>query len=221
MYESIIPVLDNDWVMFYHPCWPINKLQAVCDLEECLARCRDLAFRFGLDLERWPPGERYHAARLVRVNWIYNRLAQEPIRKPILAHKEGDKIVVDCGDTRLMALRLHDTNSTVGVIITDRVHQRGNWHGWIPITSDQELRKHTGFAVDAGILVRTRPIDHALEWLEIGDETTAHHLHDYDQRIRMMQRYLRTKDHRFLWDESWVKTPINWRDLDQDHPTKS
>lgn len=220
MYESIMTVLADGWMIFYHGRWPTGQLKPVCDLQRCLDQSNDLLDRYGLNLLRWPVAERYHAARLVRANWIYNRLPTEPIRKPLLVHAQDDDLVVDCGDTRLMALRLYDTHSQVAVVTTARAEHAGRYRAWVPITNDRDLLAHAGFHPDAEILVRTTS-DGAIEWLEIGDQSTAHHLHDFDQRLRMLQRHLDLQSHSFRFSESWVRSFINWQDADQDLLTSS
>lgn len=210
MYESIEPALANRWAMFYHAKWPIHMLTPVCDLPRCVEQCNRNLADFGKNLQDWPLGDRYQIARLLRVNWIYNRLDQEPIRKPILAHRVQDQFVVDCGDTRLMALGLKDPTSTIGVVIVDTIESADLYQDWIRIRTDQELREQTGFAPDAGILVRTSDLDHTIEWMEIGDMSTAHHLHDFDQRLAMMQNYLDSQIKDFRFDPLWAASAIDW-----------
>lgn len=196
--------------MFYHAKWPIHRLKPVCDLPQCVEQCNRNLAEYGRVLEHWPLGDRYQIARLLRVNWIYNRLPYEPIRKPILTHREQDDFVVDCGDSRLMALGLKDPAGTVGVIAIDAVGSDARYSDWIRIRTDHELREHTGFAPDAGILVRTSGADQAIEWMEIGDMSTAHHLHDLDQRLAMMQHYLHCQTRDFRFEERWAASTIDW-----------
>jgi len=108
-----------------------------------------------------------------------------------------------------MALALRDPASTVGVVVFDR-SRPSIYHDWIMITSDQDLRCRTGFAADADILVRMSE-DGAVEWMEIGDATTAHHLHDFDQRLSIMQGYLDNQSSDFEFDQDWVRANIIWQ----------
>lgn len=211
MYESLEEVLGDRWCMFYHAAWPIDRLTSVADLAQCLKRANENLDCLGPDLARWPPGDQDQIARLVWVNWIYTRLASEPIRKPILAHAQGHDLVVDCGDTRLMALRLHDPATTTAVIVTDSVDHAHLYQHWTRIANQKTLLDVTGFASDAFVGWTSGGEKQALVWLEIGDSSTAHHLHDQDQRVRMMQRYLDQKSPGFLFTEQWARMVIDWQ----------
>jgi hypothetical protein len=149
------------------------------------------------------------AARLMRANWIYQRLGSEAIRKPILAHQENNQLIVDCGDTRLMALNLLLDPGTVSVVVVVPISQAGEYSNWRQIHTNRDLIRATGFGRDAGIAVRVNT-DGRIEWLEIGDHTTAHHLHDVDQRVTMMQRYIDTQSNTFEFSVDWARSYINW-----------
>jgi hypothetical protein len=47
-------------------------------------------------------------------------------------------------------------------------------------------------------------------WLEIGDNSTAKHLHDINQKLNMMQQYLDQQADNFEFNISWAKQPIKW-----------
>jgi hypothetical protein len=49
----------------------------------------------------------------------------------------------------------------------------------------------------------------AIEWLEIGDNTTAHHLHSVDQRVAMMQNYM-DQNPDAVFSTEWARSYINW-----------
>jgi hypothetical protein len=149
------------------------------------------------------------AARLMRANWIYQRLGTEPIRKPILVHQEQNQLVVDCGDTRLMALNLLLDPGTVSVVIVVPVAQAKEYADWRQIHTNRDLMRATGFGRGAGIALRTGATG-AIEWLEIGDHTTAHHLHDVDQRVSMLQQYLNSMPDDFVFSTPWASTQIDW-----------
>lgn len=212
MYQSIQSALGDQWLMFFHPKWPVDLVRPVCDLASCLDQCNRTLSLLGPDVTTWPVGDQYQVARLLRLNWIHGRLDREPIRKPILVHGEGSHLVVDCGDTRVMALRLAGQRF-VSVVATDSVLAAARYQDWTPVRTDDDLRHHTGFSPDADIFLRVGQ-KQAIEWLEIGDETTAHHLHDFDQRIRMMKNYLLEQPSDFCFDEAWARTVIDWQDID-------
>jgi hypothetical protein len=167
----------------------------------------------GVVLSAWPAGLQDEVARLLWVNKFYQDLHREPIRKPILVHQQQEQYIVDCGDTRLMTLQLAGDAATVSVVITCLATAADQYREWQSITCDQDLIRLTGFDPDnASILVtRTPPgSDHALEWLEIGDASTVHHLHSIDLRISMMQRYLSTQDTNFEFSSDWARSAVDW-----------
>ena len=103
---TIEQALGAQWAMFYHPQWPVEDLLPVCTLEDSIERVNH-QLRRNRDLTTWDPAFQDEAARLLWVNWIYQRLGTEPIRKPVLVHEHDDTLMVDCGDTRLMSLKLN------------------------------------------------------------------------------------------------------------------
>lgn len=216
MYQSIEAVLGDRWLMFFHAQWPVDRVRPVCDLETCIEQCNRNLHTLGRDIKNWPPGDINQIARLLRVNWIYSRLDHEPIRKPILVHGQGQDLMVDCGDTRVMALKLAG-QQWLSVIATDHAHAGDRYGEWEVIRTNEDLRRHTGFAADAEIWLRAGKTQ-AVEWLEIGDQTTAHHLHDQDQRIRMMQAYLNKQPVDFRFDQQWARGFIDWTDADPTDP---
>lgn len=210
MYESIEQILGNKWVMFYHAAWPISRLTTVANLAQCVQRTNDNLDCLGRTLSQWPPGDQDQIARLVWVNWIYTRLPVEPIRKPILTHARGNDLVVDCGDTRLMALHLQDPANKTAVIVTDSTDRAHLYQHWTRIHNQIDLLEITGFSPDSFVGWTPGGDEQALTWLEIGDSSTAHHLHDQDQRVRMMQLYLDRQSADFRFAEHWAKSAIDW-----------
>jgi hypothetical protein len=163
------------------------------------------------NLDQWLPQHQDAIARLLWVNWIWQRLSIEPIRKPILVHVEHNDFVVDCGDTRLMALSLLSDDSKVSVVCTSKKELDSMFQAWARVRNNQDLIDATGFGPTAGIFLT--PSDHnshALSWLEIGDSTTSHHLHNVDLRVRMMQGYLDQQTKDFEFSEQWCKSLIDW-----------
>lgn len=210
MPDTISQALGTKWSMFYHPAWPIQQLRPVQTLagsiavvNQQLAHTRELA--------KWHPSFQDEAARLLWVNWIYQRLSHEPIRKPILAHWDEHGLKVDCGDTRLMALELFNPNSTVAVVITCKRTHEHRFELWQRIGAEQDLRQASGFDDQAHVLIRADS-EHCLSWLEIGDDTTAHHLHSVDQRLTMLQNYVDLQPATFEFSRAWAQSSISWED---------
>lgn len=159
----------------------------------------------GPNIAEWPWGDQDEATRLVRVNWIYQNLQQEPIRKPILIDHLHRVI---CGDTRLMALCLLKNLPTVSVVMFCPIHLQDQYDHWIRIHNNQDLIKAAKFEPGAQVLV---DINHdGICWLEIGDQSTAHHLHDHHTRVVMMTNYLKTQSADVEITTQWCTDPIDW-----------
>jgi hypothetical protein len=217
MYDVIKSALGDHHGMWYHAAWPRGLLRSVCEIDQSILRANHNLVRWGQDLDHWPPGDQHELARLLRANWIHSRLDREPIRKPVFAHREYEHFVVDCGDTRLMALDLlGDPNSKISVLITDVVYEQDRYRDWQRIHDQQQLRRCTNFGQDAEIQVRIDPDTGSISWLEIGDHSTAHHLHDVDQRKRMMRKYLLSRQSDFRFDRAWAGSTIDWPAYDRD-----
>lgn len=208
MNSTIEQALGDRYLMFYHAQWPVDLLKPVCVLHQCVNAVNQCIKIHGKDLRQWTREQQDAVARLLWVNWIYQHLGAEPIRKPVLTHLEAGQHVVDCGDTRLMALNLLLDPGTVGVACTVSVSQANQFSDWVPVRTNQDLIEVSGFGDDATVLVRTGT-DQAIEWLEIGDNTTAHHLHDVGQRVVMMQNYM-DQNPDAVFDINWARSYINW-----------
>lgn len=214
MYTDIRSVLGNRYAMFFHPAFSIDDVRPVCDLDQCLAQVNDRLKTQGRNIRQWSPGDQDQAARLLWVNWIYQHLSQEPIRKPILVHRENNVLVVDCGDTRLMALGLCDVKPTVQVIATDLLTNSDLYEGWRPVHNNQDLIALCGFGENATISFTAIDSYYAISWLEIGDHSTAHHLHRIDQRISMINQYVSQQPEDFFFDKRWARASIDWKSYD-------
>jgi hypothetical protein len=206
---TIEQALGDQWAMFYHPQWLVEDLQPVCTLEQSVCTVNQ-QLRINRDLTQWKYAHQDEIARLLWVNWMYQRLGVEPIRKPVLVHEQDNKLVVDCGDTRLMSLSLLIYPGTVGVVVTVPVDRKDHYSSWQQIRSNRDLIQATGFSRSASIFLTPAAGNYAIEWLEIGDHTTAHHLHDVGQRVTMMQRYVDTQPAAFEFSVDWARSHINW-----------
>lgn len=209
--QTIEQALGNEYSMFYHSSWPARNLKPMCTLQQCLSETNRMLKANGKNLGYWSPAQQDAIARLLWVNWIWQRLPVEPIRKPILVHVEHNDFVVDCGDTRLMALSLQSTDSMVSVVCTATKDLDSQFESWTRIKTNQDLINATGFSSTAGIFLT--PADsknHAVSWLEIGDASTSHHLHSIDLRVQMMQEYLNQQPKDFEFSQQWCKSQIDW-----------
>lgn len=209
MNSTIEQALGNQYLMFYHAQWPVDLLKPVCTLQRTVSEVNRMISNNGKNLSSWSAREQDEIARLMRANWIYQRLGVEPIRKPVLTHLEDGQHVVDCGDTRIMALNMLLDPGTVGVACTVPVDQANQFSDWTPIRSNQDLIQVSGFSAKATVLIQPGQ-NQAIEWLEIGDNSTAHHLHSVEQRVAMMQNYL-DQHTDTVFDTEWARSYINWQ----------
>lgn len=209
MNDVIVECLGDRWAMFYQANMPVDQLYSVQTLEQSIELVNHYLKTQGPVLQHWPAGMQDQAARLLWVNWIYQNLSTEPIRKPILTHYQSGRFYVDCGDTRLMSLRLYDPGACVAVITTCRLDQVDQFVHWTQINHADDLRRVTNFSDQACVLAR--PADNwCFSWLEIGDQTTAHHLHSVDQRVSMLETYINQQPADFKFSIPWARSAIDW-----------
>jgi hypothetical protein len=211
--DQITNMLGERYAMFYHTGMNVQELSPLQTLSNSIDIVNTYMKQHGQNLSVWEPGLQDEISRLVNVNWIYQKLPLEPIRKPVLVYKENGKYRVTCGDTRLMALNLCSVPPLVSVVITIPCKSAGDFLDWIPITSDAELIGHVGLDPDSATIYYTPAEvdkDYAVSWLEIGDNSTATHLHDINQKLNMMQQHLDQQTNNFKFSISWAKQPIEW-----------
>lgn len=213
MDDIITNALGDQYAMFYHPRVSTRDLKPLQTLANCCQLINQEIDRSGTNIYSWNVSLQDEAARLMRINWIYQRLAQEPIRKPVLAHAEGQSLIVDCGDTRLCAVNALPDEQFVAALVTCRIDQVDQFQSWVRVYNKDDVLKITGFAKDAVLLVRTGWPKLAIEWMEIGDQSTSHHLHDVDLRVKMMQTWLELQTPDFRFTPQWVYETIDWEGL--------
>lgn len=209
MHQTLSQALGTQWAMFYNPAITLDRLTPMQTLDHSVNFVNQYLEKHGRLFDKWEAGAQDELARLMWVNWIYQRLPVEPIRKPVLCHLDGGQLKVDCGDTRLMALKLFNSLATIGVVVVCDKSQITQFNTWQLIKHEQELISATGFSSNACVLFRTNH-EHGLEWLEIGDQTTSHHLHNVDRRIEMIQNYINTQPADFRFSSAWAKSIVDW-----------
>lgn len=208
MSDIIQQCLGHKWAMFYNNSMPIAHLHSVQTLDQAIDTVNQ-QLDYNRCLSSWSAGHQDQAARLLWVNWIYQRLAHEPIRKPILTHYQNKQLHVDCGDTRLMSLRLFNEQAHTAVIATCPIDSIDHFAQWMRINNSAELKQAAGFGEHACVLAR--PGEHwCLDWMEIGDASTAHHLHSIDQRLHMLEHYLADQADDFKFTVDWAQSLIDW-----------
>ena len=211
--DIILQVLGDQYAMFYHRGIDSSQLVPYQTLSQYIHSVNQALELHGRYLSTWPTWLRDRMAKLVRAHVIYQRLPIEPIRKPILVHEKDNQLIVDCGDTRLMALSQLPNPTLVSVILTCRVDAIHQYQSWTQIHNVQDLSDCTGFSLNFDKVKTSKAepnADYALCWLEFGDYSTIHHLHDPNQRLNMMQQYLDQQPDNFQFDKDWLLKEINW-----------
>jgi hypothetical protein len=211
--DQITNLLGKRYAMFYRAGMSVQELCPMQTLDKSIEIVNAHMKQHGRNLYAWEPGLQDEISRLVNVNWIYQKLPCEPIKKPILVYQQDRKYHVICGDTRLMALSLCSDPPQVSVVITTPCDSAGEFLDWIAITSDAELIGHLGLDPGSAAIYYTpaeEDKNYAVSWLEIGDNSTAMHLHDINQKLNMMQQHLDQQTSDFEFSISWAKLPIEW-----------
>jgi hypothetical protein len=212
MHNNIESVLGQDYLMFYHPGLPVSKFTPVQGLEQCVEISNHLLGLYGRQFDQWDPRHHDTIARIMNANWICNRLSVEPIRKPIVVHQQDHKFIVDCGDTRIIALSSLPNPPLLSAVITVRKSQAKEFSDWQAVTTNQDLVSLCGFDAETTTILFTPEADQdwCISWLEIGDRSTSHHLHSVPDRVAMLQRYLNTQPKNFCFSKDWICEPIDW-----------
>jgi hypothetical protein len=210
---TISQILGSNYAMFYHTGLPVYEFTPVQTLDHCVKISNNLLNLYGRDFSLWESRHHDTVARLMNANWICQRLAIEPIRKPILVHQQNNKFIIDCGDTRLMAVSAVKNPPKLSAVITVRSQQANQYADWIQVKTNQDLIRLCGFDPDqTGIFMTAADadLDWCIDWLEIGDRSTSHHLHDIDARIRMLQAWVTDQPANFKFSVAWISQPIDW-----------
>ena len=142
-------------------------------------------------------GEGDAPANMVRLNWMIQDLRINPMRKPVFLDDQWQTIV---GDTRVMAadiLGLRD----LPVMIQSKV-PRGK------VVQDLSVCGLAGCEIltnPAGRDIFSEPV----EWLEIVDPGSEHHMHDEAARAARMERYLAANPGT-VFSREWLEQPVDW-----------
>lgn len=189
MQDRVAEMLSPDYVMFLLHDLDTAALTPALTLREAMQHANTI-LEHVTDLDSLDDLEWDCLARMIRVRWIFQNLDQEPIRKPLLVHVEHDRLMVDCGDTRLMALSLLRKSPRVSALITCTPTDQHRFENSQQIHSEHQLFKTLAFDPSSAQLLwrRTDPgTAWAVSWLELGDHSTGHHLHSIEQCRRILE----------------------------------
>lgn len=143
-------------------------------------------------------------AKLVRLNWITNDLKINPIRKPIVVNNTWHTIV---GDTRVMAM------DVLGITSAPVLAQLDSPQGTV-ITHLDQLWPALGFDTTAILRVDPAwadPLCESVDYFDIQHQSTSHHMHDEQQRHRMIRNYLNKQPSDFEFTADWCAESIDWK----------
>jgi hypothetical protein len=200
----------TNYHLFYNPVAPINGIVPLINLSQLIRLCNYTMKKTAQDLD---PGAENELARLVRVNFIYNNLLKNKLKiiKPLFLEANGFSLITVQGDTRLMAAELCGL-TTVACLVKVPLTYQNLFPGWILVKDVNHLSELTGFG-PAEIEIKGQE---NIEWIEFSSVSTAHHMHDFDQRLRMIKNYIKQQPSSFEFSREWCQTPINWLDFEVD-----
>jgi hypothetical protein len=178
--------------LLYNPVVPVQQLTPLADLESILSDANNRVNSNQL-------------AKMVRLNWMVENLKTEPVYKPLLV---DHNMVVQTGDTRVAAIQLSNTVSHVAVLMSTPVEHMNL--DWIYVQDND----HLGDLLDIDpkhIMTHDDWHFNAIDWIEFGYAHTADHMHDEEERYRMITRYLDQYPDT-VFTRKWLQTPVNWLD---------
>jgi hypothetical protein len=203
----------TDYHLFYNPAAPINGIVPLINLSQLIRLCNYTIKKTAQDLD---PGAENELARIVRVNFMYNDLQKNRLKiiKPLFLEASGFNLLTVQGDTRLMAADLCGL-TTITCLIKVPLTYQNLFPGWILVQDINHLSKLTGFD-PAEIEIKGQE-NKNIEWIEFSSVSTAHHMHDFDQRLRMIKNYIKQQPKTFEFSREWCQLPINWAEFEVDN----
>jgi hypothetical protein len=203
----------TDYHLFYNPVSLINGIVPFINLNQLVKLCN---YTIKKNANALDPGAENELARIVRVNFIYNNLQKNKLKimKPLFLEANGFNLITVQGDTRLMAADLCGL-TTVPCLIKVPLTYQNLFPGWVLVKDINHLSDLTGFE-SAEIKIRGQE-NKNIEWIEFSSASTAHHMHDFDQRLRMVKNYIKQQPTSFEFSREWCQTTINWLDFEVDN----
>jgi hypothetical protein len=197
---------NQSYCLLYNPQFEINSITPVINLDQLIGLCNYTVSRTEHDLD---PGAENELARILRLNWIYNDLQANCLKivKPLFLSLQAFNLVTVQGDTRLMAANLcHLTR--VPCLVSVPVFYKDLFANWTVVENIQHLGQLTNF--DPEEIVITCTSNQLIDNIDYNSAKTSHHMHDFDQRLRMIKNYLKTQTTQFKFSKSWCRERIDW-----------
>jgi hypothetical protein len=202
----------TNYHLFYNPVAPINGIVPLINLSQLIRLCNYTMKKTAQDLD---PGAENELARIVRVNFMCNNLLKNKLKiiKPLFLEANGFSLITVQGDTRLMAAELCGL-TTVACLVKVPLTYQNLFPGWILVKDVNHLSQLTNFDVTE-IQIRYQE-NKNIDQIEFSSATTAHHMHDFDQRLRMIKNYIKQQPKTFEFSREWCRLPINWAEFEVD-----
>ena len=187
--------------LLYHPRVSVKFINPVVNLDQLITFVN--ADRTNKNL----------LAKTVRLNWMVKNLKHEPIYKPLLTVLRAGKLVTATGDTRLQAIELNPHITYVSCLVSLPLELQENFKYWDTVVDQKNLAAYLNIDID-DIIVNKDWNRFELDWIEFALPDTAKHMHDEEQRLRMINNYLITQPKDFKFSREWFKTAIDWNQYD-------
>ena len=198
----------NDYCLLYNPRLLVSAVFPVLPLNTLLNRCNETLQQ---PQESWTPGQIDDLARLVRLNWMVEDLKTHPIIKPLVLNLRYFLMTTITGDTRLQAIELSPHVTVVSALLTIKRQYLDQFPDWTEIKDNDHLASQMRIPVEKLIFSednydwKTQELD----WIEFDLVETSHHMHDEDERFRMIVNYLEQHPDT-VFTRKWLQNPIKW-----------
>lgn len=190
----------------YHPAVQIANITPMMNLDSLIKFVND---SLTVDKEYHNAGQIDKLANMVRLNWMTENLKHDPIYKPILTVVRGGKLLTVTGDTRLQAIELNPHITHISCLVSIPFELSENFKFWDLVDSKETLATYLNIDAD-NILINQDWSYTELDWMEFSLQETCNHMHDVDQRLRMIYNYLDAQNPSFQFTKKWLTDPIDW-----------
>jgi hypothetical protein len=204
----------NEYCLLYNPRLLVSQIFPVLPLDTLINRCNQTIHQ---PRETHTDGQKNDLARMVRLNWMVENLKTDRIWKPIMLNLRYFLMTTITGDTRLQAIELSPHITVVPALLTIKRQYLDQFPDWINVESTSQLAELMKIPKEKIVFAEnfTNWTDQELEWIEFDLQETSNHMHDEDQRLRMMYNYLDQQSDDFCFSRDWISNFIeNWNQYD-------
>ena len=202
-----------NYCLLYHPNMPLHYVTPVLKLDGLIAEINQV---LTIPRNEHTAGHCNNLARAVRVNWMVEDLKYNRIVKPLVLNLRYFMLTTITGDTRLQAAELSPHITSMSALLTIKEYYREQFPDWEVVQDINHLAEM--MKIPANKILFPEGVDNwtdqELDWIEFDLQETSTHMHDEDQRLRMMYNYLDTQDADFQFTQEWFQTLIDWNQYD-------